>query len=242
MRHRSPRPFLDRLRSPVLLRRGALAAGAVAALGTATGFALTSGGEAAPAQGSSVTRADAPRTAVSPTDATADRAPEPTRSSPRTAVPPAPTPAPQAPKASPTRSLPALPTQVPSVSAPSTSLSVSGSTAPSTSSSQSRSRTASPSQSPSSSPSPDDSTPPQTTAQTESLVGAVWTLVFGANEPATFTCSLDGGAWEACPATDVVTLTSSGPHSLAVRATDAAGNTDATPAYLSVKLSGPSLD
>ena len=45
----------------------------------------------------------------------------------------------------------------------------------------------------------------------------------------TFTCSLDGGAWQVCPANGTFRGLSEGRHRLLVRATDPAGNTDATP-------------
>jgi len=46
----------------------------------------------------------------------------------------------------------------------------------------------------------------------------------------TFECSLDGGAFVACPATFSTAALADGPHTLAVRARDAAGNVDPTPA------------
>lgn len=46
----------------------------------------------------------------------------------------------------------------------------------------------------------------------------------------TFECSLDGGAFMACPATFTTSALADGMHTLAVRARDAAGNVDATPA------------
>jgi len=45
-----------------------------------------------------------------------------------------------------------------------------------------------------------------------------------------FTCSLDGDPWQACAATARFTGLGQGQHRLLVRATDAAGNTDPTPA------------
>ena len=54
---------------------------------------------------------------------------------------------------------------------------------------------------------------------------------FDANEAgASFECRVDGGAWSACTSPDVRSALSSGSHTFQVRATDAAGNTDATPA------------
>jgi MYXO-CTERM domain-containing protein len=47
---------------------------------------------------------------------------------------------------------------------------------------------------------------------------------------ATFECSVDGGAYAACPATYSTGTLADGSHTLSVRAVDAAGNVDATPA------------
>jgi hypothetical protein len=45
-----------------------------------------------------------------------------------------------------------------------------------------------------------------------------------------FECRLDGGAWESCTSAKAYSDLSEGDHSFAVRAIDAAGNVDATPA------------
>jgi parallel beta-helix repeat protein len=69
------------------------------------------------------------------------------------------------------------------------------------------------------------SKPAATTASTTA------TFDFSANEPGvTFDCSLDGAAFAACTAPRQYTGLSDGQHELRVRATDAAGNVDATPA------------
>ena len=47
---------------------------------------------------------------------------------------------------------------------------------------------------------------------------------------ATFECSVDGGAFEACPATFATTSLAEGEHTLEVRAIDSVGNRDLTPA------------
>jgi MYXO-CTERM domain-containing protein len=56
-------------------------------------------------------------------------------------------------------------------------------------------------------------------------------FVFTSNDAgATFECSVDSGAYAACPATFSTAALASGQHTLSVRARDAAGNVDATPA------------
>lgn len=225
MRHRSPRPVADRLSSPVFLRRTALAVSAVAALGTASAVAMTTTDET-PAD-RPATAAQAPTRHVTPTSVDAERAVQPSRSADRSATPkparrhrqstapttdPAPTaPAQAAPPASTARSAVPAPTTHPK-----------------------------PSTDPG--PSPSDDSPPDTTAQTVSLVGGVWTVAMGASEPvASFDCSVDGGAWHTCSPTDTVTFTEAGKHALAVRATDNAGNTDPSPATVTVKVTGLGL-
>jgi hypothetical protein len=66
------------------------------------------------------------------------------------------------------------------------------------------------------------------------------TYTFGSDEPAVhFECQIDGGAFEACTSPWTVTL-ADGPHTLAIRAIDDAGNVDPTPAQreLTVDTSG----
>jgi hypothetical protein len=60
---------------------------------------------------------------------------------------------------------------------------------------------------------------------------------------ATFACSLDGGGFEPCSSPQSYAGLGDGPHSFQVRSTDAAGNTDASPAAQSwtVRATPPSL-
>jgi hypothetical protein len=59
---------------------------------------------------------------------------------------------------------------------------------------------------------------------------------FASSEPGSFECRLDSSdeaAWETCSPPQSYSSLSDGPHSFEVRASDAAGNTDATPAQAS---------
>jgi hypothetical protein len=77
-----------------------------------------------------------------------------------------------------------------------------------------------------------DTTTPQTTIDTTppDPSAADVDFFFSANETSTFECSLDGAAFSPCNSPASYTALASGPHTFDVRATDAAGNTDATPA------------
>jgi len=87
-----------------------------------------------------------------------------------------------------------------------------------------------------------DTTPPETTIT--SAPGATTTshsatLSFAAGEPSTFECSLDGTGWTSCTSPADYSGLADGAHTFQVRATDAAGNVDPTPAYVSWQVYSP---
>jgi large repetitive protein len=55
----------------------------------------------------------------------------------------------------------------------------------------------------------------------------------------TFQCKIDQGDWGACAAAYTTPTLSNGSHTLSVRATDAAGNVDATPATFTWVIAAP---
>ena len=69
-----------------------------------------------------------------------------------------------------------------------------------------------------------DAKPPASTTATSA------SFTFTADEAATFECALDSGSWSACTSPKELTGLSVAAHTFRVRATDTAGNTDATPA------------
>jgi hypothetical protein len=79
-----------------------------------------------------------------------------------------------------------------------------------------------------------DRTPPNTTIVTGPsgvMAVASASVTFTANEPdAAFGCSLDGGAFASCTSPANLPGLAQGSHTFAVRAVDAAGNTDTSPA------------
>ena len=102
-----------------------------------------------------------------------------------------------------------------------------------------------------------DTTPPETTldaggtdpapsnGQTVSYANPSFS--FSSSEASsTFECRIDGGAWSGCNSPKAYTALSDGPHVFDVRATDAAANTDLTPASrtFTIDSTGPetSLD
>jgi RNase P/RNase MRP subunit p29 len=89
---------------------------------------------------------------------------------------------------------------------------------------------------------------PDTIAPTTSIVRAApgglpptsATFMLDSNEPdATFECSLDSSPWYSCPSLYMLQNLASGPHTLAVRAKDAAGNADPTPAVAAWTVDAP---
>jgi hypothetical protein len=85
-----------------------------------------------------------------------------------------------------------------------------------------------------------DATAPQTTIDTKppDPSTADVDFSFSASETSTFECSLDGAAFSACNSPVSYTGLATGPHTFDVRATDAAGNTDATPASYAWSVDG----
>ncbi len=79
-----------------------------------------------------------------------------------------------------------------------------------------------------------DTTAPDTTIVTfepDPTQDPTGDFTFSSNDPtATFQCSIDGGAFLPCPATFSTNALADGQHTILVRAKDAAGNVDATPA------------
>ena len=80
----------------------------------------------------------------------------------------------------------------------------------------------------------DDTTPPETTIGSgpEGTTGATSaSFTFSSSEPgSSFGCRLDGASWAPCTSPTSYDGLSEGAHTFEVRATDAAGNTDLTPA------------
>jgi len=91
-----------------------------------------------------------------------------------------------------------------------------------------------------------DTTPPDTTVDTGPANPTNATdaeFVFTATESgSTFECSLDGGAYATCSSPQTYNGLSVGTHTFHVRATDSAGNTDATPAIYDWQIEGIVVD
>ena len=90
---------------------------------------------------------------------------------------------------------------------------------------------------------PPDTTPPQTTITQQPADGTATdaTFAFTADEPSTFACSLDGGAFASCSSPKAYSGLAVGGHVFSVRATDTAGNVDGTPAAASWTISTPTV-
>ncbi len=82
-----------------------------------------------------------------------------------------------------------------------------------------------------------DVTDPNTTitgGPSGTVATASASFTFTSNEsPVTYECSDDGGAYGACTSPHTLTSLAQGPHDFSVRATDAAGHTDGSPAVRS---------
>jgi hypothetical protein len=83
-------------------------------------------------------------------------------------------------------------------------------------------------------PPPQDTTAPETTIDSGpsgTIKSNSATFTFSSSEAgSTFECKLDSAAFSACSSPRKYTGLANGPHTFSVRAKDAAGNTDATPA------------
>ena len=90
---------------------------------------------------------------------------------------------------------------------------------------------------------PVDNTAPQTTIDngpTGTITATNATFQFSSSEtPATFQCKLDNAAFSSCSSPLVLTGLSVGNHTFEVKATDAAGNQDTTPATRSWTIEAP---
>lgn len=90
-----------------------------------------------------------------------------------------------------------------------------------------------------------DATPPDTTILTKppaSTTDPTGDFTFGSETGATFECSIDGGAYAACTAAFATPALTFGAHTLSVRAKDAVGNVDATPATATWTVAMPTVD
>ncbi len=87
-----------------------------------------------------------------------------------------------------------------------------------------------------------DSTAPDTAlTSTSALGGTTATFGFSANESSTFSCRLDAAAWTPCSSPVSFADLQPGTHAFAVRATDRAGNVDASPAERTWTVVAPPL-
>jgi len=136
----------------------------------------------------------------------------------------------------------------PEVPSPATSVSPSVRSKPGEATGSPSTRTPPPSASPSQpsatpSTTPEDRTPPNTVLSEEFPDGDAAQFSFSANESASFSCSLDGAAYTSCDSPTRYSDLDPGWHTFAVRATDAAGNVDPSPAEVRWRASrGRSAD
>jgi Ca2+-binding RTX toxin-like protein len=89
-----------------------------------------------------------------------------------------------------------------------------------------------------------DTTPPQTTITSGPAEGSFTpnaspSFAFDANEPGTFECQVDEGAWWGCSSPLTIGPLSHGPHTFRVRAIDRATNVDPTPASRTFVVNRP---
>jgi hypothetical protein len=87
-----------------------------------------------------------------------------------------------------------------------------------------------------------DATPPDTTVTDGPANNSSPNVSFSftSNEAgATFACRMDSGSWQACTSPRSYTNLAAGSHTFQVRATDAAGNTDPTPAQYTWTVAAP---
>jgi Ca2+-binding RTX toxin-like protein len=91
-----------------------------------------------------------------------------------------------------------------------------------------------------------DNIPPETgidSGPSGTVDGSSATFVFSSTEPdSAFECALDGATFNSCASPQDYAGLSDGPHTFRVRATDAAGNTDPTPAELSWTVGSTTLE
>jgi hypothetical protein len=92
-------------------------------------------------------------------------------------------------------------------------------------------------------PPPADTTAPETSISSgpaSSTSTAASFAIVASEADVTFACRLDNGGWTACTSPKAYTGLAVGSHTFAVRATDAAGNTDGSPATQSWTVEAPS--